>query len=149
QDSVRNGLAAVTESDWVVIHDGARPCVDTATLERGLAAARETGAAIAAVPVKDTIKVVDSRNTVVTTPSRDTLWAVQTPQVFRTRLLIEAHDAVRDDVTDDASMVERNGGVVKVFMGSYDNIKVTTPEDLAIAEAFLSRKTRPVAGRAR
>lgn len=146
QDSVRNGLERVSDAEWVMIHDGARPCLDRDMLLRGLKAANETGAAIAAVPVKDTIKVVSEDNNVVDTPARDRLWAVQTPQIFRRTLLTRAHEEVREDVTDDARMVERIGGTVKVFMGSYENIKVTTPGDLAIVEAFLQHRAPSVAG---
>jgi 2-C-methyl-D-erythritol 4-phosphate cytidylyltransferase len=142
QDSVRNGLAAATGAEWVVVHDGARPCLDTAMIRRGLDAAKETGAAIAAVLVKDTIKIVDRNMAVVETPPRDGLWAVQTPQVFRTALLQRAHQTVKEDVTDDASMVERIGGKIKVFPGSYENIKVTTPEDLVVVEATLTKRLR-------
>ena len=122
---------------WIVVHDGARPCFGPDILERGLDAARETGAAVAAVPSKDTIKIVSPSHLVESTPLRDTLWMVQTPQVFRYDLLIQAHRTCEKTVTDDASMVESLGHKVKVFMGSYSNIKVTTPEDLAVAEIFL------------
>jgi 2-C-methyl-D-erythritol 4-phosphate cytidylyltransferase len=137
QDSVRNGLARLPDSDWVIVHDGARPFIDKDTIARGLAEAELTGAAVAAVPVKDTIKSADSELFVTQTLRRDGLWAVQTPQVFRRRLLDEAHRRVLDDVTDDAAMVERTGVRVRIFKGSYHNIKVTTPEDLPIAEAIL------------
>jgi 2-C-methyl-D-erythritol 4-phosphate cytidylyltransferase len=142
QDSVRKGLEAAKGAEWVIVHDGARPCVDVAMVQRGLDAAKETGAAIAAVQVKDTIKVVAKDMGVLDTPSRDSLWAVQTPQVFRTALLQQAHSAVAEDVTDDASMVERIGGKVRVFPGSYENIKVTTPEDLVVVEATLTKGLR-------
>ncbi len=139
QDSVRLGLERLPDgrNPWIVIHDGARPCFDPDILERGLDAAQETGAAVAAVPCKDTIKIVSSSHLVESTPPRDTLWMVQTPQVFRYDLLLQAHRTCEKTVTDDASMVESLGHKVKVFMGSYSNIKVTTPEDLAVAETFL------------
>ena len=101
----------------MLIHDGARPFVDQPTIERAVAAATEWGAAIAAVPVKDTIKVVDSGLSVVDTPSRDRLWAAQTPQAFRLDILLRAHSEVGRDVTDDAAMVEAIGHPVKLFMG--------------------------------
>ena len=91
------------------------------------------------MPVKDTIKVVDADGTVIETPDRAGLWAVQTPQVFRLDLLRAAYAAGDGDVTDDAALVERLGHAVKVFRGSYDNIKVTTPEDLDVAAALLRR----------
>lgn len=141
QDSVRLGLERLPRCEWVLVHDGARPCADAGIIERGLQAARETGAAVCAVPVKDTIKQVSPAGMVEATPPRDALWAVQTPQVFRYGLLREAHAHVTQDVTDDAAMVELCGGVVKVFMGSYANIKVTTPEDLLLADTLLRQRT--------
>ncbi len=105
---------------------------------RGLESAKETGAAVTAVPVKDTIKMVDSSLRVKSTPPRESLWAAQTPQIFRRDLLIEAHATILDDVTDDSTMLERLGYNVKLFVGSYDNIKVTTPQDVKLAEAILS-----------
>ena len=137
QDSVINGLRALGPVRWVMIHDGARPCIDEATLRRGVEAVRETGAAIAAVPVKDTVKTVDGDRLVTGTPSRETLWLAQTPQVFDYDVVLAAHLANRDDATDDAAVVERTGRRVKVFLGDYANIKVTTPEDLLVAGLFL------------
>ncbi len=144
QDSVRCGLERLADMHWVLVHDGARPCIDASLVERGLRHAAETGAATAAVPVKDTIKLAGADLLVDRTLPRDQLWAVQTPQVFLRALLAEAHQRVAEDVTDDAAMVERIGGKVRLFMGSYENIKVTTPEDVAIAEALL--RARGVAG---
>jgi len=140
QDSVRSGLDALTPCDWVIVHDGARPCLDLPMLERGLAAVQEAGAAVAGVPVKDTIKVVSDQGAVVDTPDRKSLWAAQTPQIFRYDLLRDAHDRCIEDVTDDAMMVESLGHSVKMFLGSYENLKVTTPEDLILAEAFLKQR---------
>ena len=140
QDSVRNGLNALSSCQWVIIHDGARPCLDEPMLQRGLEAARESGAAAAGVPVKDTIKVVSAQGMVSETPSREGLWAAQTPQVFRYSLLWEAHQTCTGTVTDDAAMVETVGGQVKMFLGSYENLKVTTPEDLDIAGLLLQRR---------
>ena len=140
QDSVRLGLDQLRPCRWVMVHDGARPCLDVALLERGLAAVRESGAALAGVPVKDTIKVVSSEGMVESTPPRDTLWLAQTPQIFRYDLLREAHVRCLQSVTDDAAMVESLGHKVKMFLGSYENLKVTTPGDLAIAEAVLRRR---------
>ena len=137
QDSVRYGLARIQDCEWAIVHDGARPCVDSALIERGLLEARETGAAVAAVPVRDTVKTASPSQMVSGTISREGLWAVQTPQVFKTSVLSRAHEDVADDVTDDASMVERVGGDIKIFMGAYQNIKVTSSEDLTIAEAIL------------
>lgn len=139
QDSVRLGLERLGPTPWVAIHDGARPCAGTELLNRGMEAARETGAAVAAVPAKDTIKVVSPAGLVLKTPPRDGLWLVQTPQVFRYDLLMQAHGAAQQDqnVTDDSELVEAMGNQVKVFMGSYDNLKVTTSEDLAAAEQII------------
>ena len=141
QDSVLLGLERLHSCQWVAVHDGARPCVGPELLERGLVAARETGAAVAAVPAKDTVKVVSSLGLVEATPPRDSLWMVQTPQVFRYDLLLRAHRDCINTVTDDAAIVENLGHGVKVFMGSYTNLKVTTPEDLALADALLRART--------
>jgi len=137
QDSVAAGLKQLKDCDWVVIHDGARPLVTKDLIERGLKAARETGAAVAAVPVTDTIKIAGDDKIVHQTPPRQKLWAVQTPQVFRTGLISEAYRKAEGEVTDDASLVERLGYKVKLYMGSYDNIKITTNNDLLIAEILL------------
>ena len=137
QDSVRNGLELLSPCDWVIVHDGARPCLDDAILQRGLDAAAECGSAVAGVPVKDTIKLVTPDQMVKDTPDRSQLWAAQTPQIFRYGLLLEAHRTCTQDVTDDAAMVESLGHPVKMFLGSYENIKVTTADDLVIAETFL------------
>ena len=137
QDSVRSGLESLSPCDLVVIHDGARPCLDHCMLSRGLAAAQEWGSAVAGVPVKDTIKVASSQDLVLDTPARETLWAAQTPQIFRYPLLWDAHQRCYRPFTDDAAMVESLGHPVKMFLGSYENLKVTTPEDLAVAEVFL------------
>ena len=136
QDSVANALDALDDVVIVLVHDGARPFVDDAVIARAIDAARECGAASAAVPVKDTIKVALPDMTVASTPPRDTLWAAQTPQSFDSELLRKAHSQISDDVTDDAAMVEMLGRPVKLFMGSHDNIKVTTPEDVPVAEAI-------------
>ena len=144
QDSVSEGLKRLDKVDWVLIHDGARPCVTQDIIERGLDAAQKTGAAIPAMPVADTIKVVSANSYVKDTPRRDTLQAVQTPQVFRFDIISEAHRKAKANVTDDAGMVESLGHKVKVFRGSYTNIKVTTPEDLVIAEAIIKSRGRTI-----
>ena len=138
QDSVRYGMDRLPDSDWIIVHDGARPLIDGGMIDRGLKEARGTGAAVAAVPVTDTIKSADAKLLVTETLPRGSLWSVQTPQVFRWDLLFEAHENVSDTVSDDASMVERIGGRVRIFMGSYANIKVTTFDDLSIAEAIIT-----------
>ena len=144
RDSVGKGLERLSGHGWIVVHDGARPFVTPDMVSRGLVEAAETGAAVAGVPVSDTIKSVDGNRLVTETLRRDGLWAVQTPQVFRRRLLAEAHRSLAGDFTDDASMVERMGVGVRVFQGMVRNIKVTTPDDLRIAEALL--ETGPLAG---
>ena len=136
QDSVAAGLSRLDQCHWVVIHDGARPLVTVDLIERGLEAARETGAAIAAVPVTDTIKVASEEGFIQGTPPRQSLWAAQTPQVFRFDIITEAYRQAKYEVTDDARLVEQLGHKVKLYMGSYDNIKVTTPDNLAIAEVL-------------
>jgi len=136
QDSVLAGLSRLSNCQWVVIHDGARPLLTVDLIEQGLAEARETGAAAAAVPVTDTIKVAEGDRIVHQTPPRQNLWAVQTPQVFGYPIIAEAHHKAKGDVTDDASLVEQLGYKVKLYMGSYDKIKVTTPDDLVLAEVL-------------
>jgi 2-C-methyl-D-erythritol 4-phosphate cytidylyltransferase len=142
QDSVAAGLNHLKDCGWVVIHDGARPFVTVDLIERGLEAARETGAAVAAVPVKDTIKVAGDNRIVHQTPPRQNLWAIQTPQVFLIDIINEAYKKANGDVTDDASLVEQLGHKVKLYMGTYDNIKITTPEDLALAEVLWQKHER-------
>jgi 2-C-methyl-D-erythritol 4-phosphate cytidylyltransferase len=141
QDSVRAGLDALGPCQWAVVHDGARPLVTPRLIEDGLAAARETGAAICAVPLSDTLKRVSESQEVERTVEREGLWLVQTPQVFRYDLLLGAHRRATVEATDDAALVEAMGGRVRVYMGSPRNIKVTTPEDLALAEALVRRET--------
>ena len=140
QDSVRLGLESLGPCDWVLVHDGARPCLDHSLLERGWDAVRRFGAALAGVPVKDTIKVVSPEQIVQETPPREGLWAAQTPQFFRYDLLQRAHQQCRESVTDDAAMVERLGHPVHMFLGSYENLKITTRDDLTIAEALLTSR---------
>ncbi|MDI3310542.1 MAG: 2-C-methyl-D-erythritol 4-phosphate cytidylyltransferase [Thermoanaerobacterium sp.] len=141
QESVFNGLKAVdSRCDIVMIHDGARPFIDKATLQKGIEESKVHSAVGIAVPVKDTIKVVDDGNFVVATPDRTYLMAIQTPQIFEYKLIYEAHLKAMEDGflgTDDTVLVERLGHKVKLVEGSYRNIKITTPEDLIISEAFL------------
>ena len=145
QMSVYNGVRALSaDVDFVVVHDGVRPFVTDETIAACLTAADECGAAVAAVPVKDTIKISDENAFIVETPARERLWAVQTPQVFRKSLLAEAHQTAREQqrtATDDAALVEQLGFPVKLVMGNYANLKITTPEDLRVAEALLSDAT--------
>jgi 2-C-methyl-D-erythritol 4-phosphate cytidylyltransferase len=140
QDSVQQGLDRVKDSPWVLIHDGVRPFIDDSMVAAGIEAAREHGAAVAAVPVKDTIKVVNADHLVRNTPKRESLWIAQTPQVFRTEVIRAAYRDAFGDFTDDAMLLERLGQPVKVYQGSYENIKITTPEDLDLAECILRRR---------
>lgn len=140
QDSVREGLKRLGPCDFVVIHDGARPCLTVDLVERGLKEARTTGVAIAAVPASDTVKQVNSEKEIVRTIPRNELWLAQTPQVFKVEILKKAYEEVTENVTDDASLAEHLGHKVRVYMGSYQNVKVTTREDLALAEAILARR---------
>jgi 2-C-methyl-D-erythritol 4-phosphate cytidylyltransferase len=139
QDSVRNGLEALASCQWVVVHDGARPLVTAALIERGLEAAKKTGAAIAALPIGDTVKEVEPPDLIGRTLSRGRLWAAQTPQVFRYDILRQAHQQAQGEATDDAALVEMLGYQVRVFEGSPRNIKVTTAADLAVVEALLAQ----------
>jgi 2-C-methyl-D-erythritol 4-phosphate cytidylyltransferase len=140
QQSVAAGLGRLKNCRWVVIHDGARPLVTEAIIEAGLEAVKETGAAVSALPVTDTIKLASEGGFILGTPPRQRLWAVQTPQVFRFDIIAEAHRRAEGMATDDSLLVERLGGKVKLYMGSYDNIKITTANDLALAKALLERK---------
>jgi 2-C-methyl-D-erythritol 4-phosphate cytidylyltransferase len=142
QDSVRSGLDSLAKltptPQWVMIHDGARPLVTFDILEAGLIAAQECNAAIAAVAVKDTIKQVE-QGWISSTLDRSQLWAIQTPQVFSFPLIHHAYQTVasKQEFTDDAALLEHLGKRVAVFNGSYRNIKITTQEDLLIAEALI------------
>lgn len=140
QDSVRVGMEALEGCRWAVIHDGARPLVTGELIAEGLRAARLSGAAVAAVPAKDTVKVVGPEGLVLRTLPRNEVWLAQTPQVFDYGLIRRAHQLTEEDVTDDATLVERLGEPVRVYLGSYENIKVTTPEDLALAELLAARR---------
>jgi 2-C-methyl-D-erythritol 4-phosphate cytidylyltransferase len=145
QESVYNGLQrAKAETDLVLIHDGVRPFVSRQVVLATVEAAKEVGAAVAAVPIIDTIKRVDTDGLVIETLQRGQLWSIQTPQVFRYALLMQAHRAVLEHgiiATDDAALVERIGGIVKVVRGSYENLKITSEEDLPLADLILKRRT--------
>jgi len=134
QDSVREGIHRLVDCEWVMIHDGARPFLTWDLIRSGIEAAMETGAAVAVVPVKDTIKLADDAGLVTKTFQRNKVWAAQTPQIFRFDIISRAYREVTTEVTDDAAAVERLGYKVKLYTGAYSNIKVTTPEDLALAE---------------
>ena len=143
--SVYQGLLAAEEAGYVYIHDGARPFVDAAILSDAKACVEQYQACVAGMPVKDTIKIVDAEDFAKETPERKYVWQVQTPQVFSYALVREAYDMLMEDqdaysVTDDAMVVETMLNYpVKLFQASYKNIKITTPEDLQIAELFVQR----------
>ncbi len=141
QESVRNGVRALSpDCTLAAIHDGARPLVTPEVFARCIEAARSCGAATAAVPVKDTIKLADEAGRVLDTPDRSRLWAVQTPQIFdRERYLRAAEEAERRGLscTDDCQLFEAMGWEVQLVMGDYRNLKLTTPEDFLAAGAYL------------
>ena len=141
QDSVYNGLKSLDKNcNIVLIHDGARPFVSDKIINKSIEEAKENKAVVVGVPVKDTIKVIDNDNNIVDTPNRSLLWAVQTPQTFDYNLLIKSYeDAFKDNFygTDDAMLVERIGYKVKMVEGSYNNIKITTQEDLNLGNQIL------------
>ncbi len=143
QYSVNNGLNAVSaDCDVVLIHDGVRPFVEDKYIKRLIDTALEYGACVLGVPVKDTIKVCDSEGTIVSTPERSTLWAAQTPQCFKYDVIKKAYEsAMRDGIlgTDDCMLAERTGVRVKMAEGDYNNIKITTPEDLYLGERILEK----------
>ena len=147
--SVLSGIKATGECDYVFIHDGARPFVTQEILARLLETVKESHACVAGMPVKDTIKIANAEGFIETTPKRELVWMIQTPQVFTYNLIRKAYLILEKDeysllqkgisITDDAMVVEKLlGERVKLVEGSYQNIKITTPEDLAIAEGFLN-----------
>jgi 2-C-methyl-D-erythritol 4-phosphate cytidylyltransferase/2-C-methyl-D-erythritol 2,4-cyclodiphosphate synthase len=144
QDSVRKGLSAIVDKcNVVIIHDGVRPLLTEEMLNQVVAAAKSDGASSIGVKVKDTVKQTTDDNLVAATLPRNNLWLTQTPQAFAFDVLQRAYDAAASDKfygTDDASLVERIGVKVKMIAGSYENIKITTPDDLIIAEAFIKNK---------
>lgn len=145
-DSVYEGLCA-TDAEYVLIHDGARPVLTSDMIDRMIQGVENTGACIAAMPVKDTIKLSDEHKQVASTPDRKHLWMVQTPQCFARTLLEESYEILKckqkagenvPDITDDAMIVEyATGKKIALVEGAYTNLKITTPEDLAVAEIFL------------
>lgn len=147
QDSVRNGLldCCARLDDLVLIHDGARPLLNPQLIDRVACAARDHGAAVVGVPVKDTIKQVAVDHSVLATPPRESLWQAQTPQAFRYEIIFAAHEAAwRQQFrgTDDASLVEWSGGRVVMVEGDSRNLKITTPDDLLLAGALLGQSEK-------
>ncbi|MBQ4282550.1 MAG: 2-C-methyl-D-erythritol 4-phosphate cytidylyltransferase [Lachnospira sp.] len=143
--SVLNGLRAISGCDYVYVHDGARPCVSSGIIRKCLDEVQIYKACVAAVPVKDTIKVADDNGFAVETPDRSLLWQIQTPQCFEYSLVKYAYEAMavddnRGNITDDAMVVEKyTDARVKMTKSEYENIKITTPEDIMIAESFLNK----------
>ncbi|MBP3192027.1 2-C-methyl-D-erythritol 4-phosphate cytidylyltransferase [Natronogracilivirga saccharolytica] len=141
-DSVRNGLHALKDDDitMILVHDAVRPCFPLDAVEQAIDEARTSGAAIIAVPARDTVKMVDGNNVITSTPDRERVWLAQTPQVFRKELFVRAYDKLGDKAylaTDDASVVEQAGYPVRVVHGTHDNIKVTYRPDLQFAGIWL------------
>lgn len=146
QDSIYNALKVLDEkSDIVLIHDGARPFIENTTVLKLIEETKKTGAAIVAVPVKDTVKVIGEDRKIESTPKRSSLWAAQTPQAFDRNIIVEAHEQAHKDGflgTDDSMLVEKMGVRVGIVEGSYENIKITTPEDLDIAQMILNKQKK-------
>ncbi len=140
QDSAREGLKRLQGVDVAIVHDGARACVSSDIITRGLSAVKATGAAVAAVRMTDNVRVVNERFEVVGSYPKEGSWIIQTPQLFSYDLIMKAHEAVREEVLDDASMVEKIGGKVVLFEGSYTNIMITRKADIWIAEHILSSR---------
>lgn len=147
--SVYEGLKAAEGSDYILIHDGARPCVTAKMIQVAMDEVRVSGACVIGMPVKDTIKISDSSGFAVGTPDRSSLWLIQTPQAFSYLLIMDAYTKLfekeenQQGITDDAMVVEKmTDRKVKLVCGSYENIKVTTPEDIAVAEIFLSKRLK-------
>lgn len=142
---LKDGKLTVQNTDgYVFIHDSARPFTDEAILKRGLESVEMHQACVIGVPSKDTVKIADVDGFADTTPDRDCVWIIQTPQIFKTSLIIEAYSRLMGEqciqVTDDAMVVEQKLGIpVKLVKGSYENIKITTPEDLELAEVLVKR----------
>ncbi len=139
--SVYEGLKAVKNTDYVLIHDGARPFINTDMIQRSIEAVRLHDACVVGMPVKDTIKILDADHFVADTPERDLVWQIQTPQTFAYSLIFAAYREImkRDDIqiTDDAMVLEHmTGKKIRVIEGDYRNIKITTPEDMAVARAY-------------
>lgn len=146
QDSVKNGIDALSKDvDIVVIHDGVRPLVTREMIEQSIHSAQRFGAVVLAMPVKETIKMAHADGTVLKTLDRESLWHIQTPQAFQAHVIKQAYQKAAKDGfvgTDDASLVERLGMKVHILPGSYTNIKITTSEDLILANLFLGMKTQ-------
>ena len=143
QESVSNAVETVDNADMLIIHDGARPLVTENEISNTLRVAQEKGAAAVGVKVKDTIKVVDRNNKIINTPQRSSLIAIQTPQIFKFDKYVKAMKLAKEqnkDFTDDCKLLENAGEDVLVVDGEYTNIKITTPEDIPVAESILNAR---------
>ena len=151
--SVFQGLSVLPQVDYVLIHDGARPFLTTDIIERSIKGAIENRACVVGMPVKDTIKIADDNQNIETTPERSRVWQIQTPQSFCYSLIKEAYERLLQQeqegnlhnlsITDDAMVVEHFMKCkVKLIQGSYENIKITTPEDMLVAQAFIQKKEK-------
>lgn len=145
-DSVYAGLCACENCEYVFIHDGARPFVTEEIIVRTKEAVKKYGACIAGMPSKDTVKFADENGMVESTPNRSRVWSIQTPQVFAYKLIRNAHEKARQydmkEITDDSMLIEQYGGVkVRLVEGSYENLKITTPEDILVAEKILEKNS--------
>ena len=141
QDSVSNGLKLISaDTDFVIVHDGARPLITPDIIEKAISDAKIYGAAVVGVPIKDTLKRVDKDLMVCDTVDRSIIWQAQTPPVFKYEIITRAYKNAKSKATDDSKLVEDLGIKVKMVMGLYENIKITTPEDLIAAEAIIRRR---------
>lgn len=143
QQSVMNAVETIDECDYLIIHDGARPLITEKEIKDTLASAIQNGAAAVGVMVKDTIKVVDSNKQIVSTPDRSTLVSIRTPQIFEFKMYVDAVEKTKTDgkdFTDDCQLIEYFGKPVFTVIGDYGNIKITTPEDLPMAEGVLKMR---------
>ncbi|MDD5167358.1 MAG: 2-C-methyl-D-erythritol 4-phosphate cytidylyltransferase [Syntrophales bacterium] len=144
QDSVRSGISAIeNDIDIVIIHDAVRPFISQELIRQVVMEAAKSGAVVVAVPVKETVKLCKKGNMVASTPSRNQVWLAQTPQAFQREIIIRAYEAALKDGfygTDDAGLVERIGLDVKIIPGTYDNIKITTPDDLMLARVLIKKE---------
>ena len=146
-ESVYKALQEIEPEGYVFIHDGARPFVDEPIIERTYQAAKKYRACVAGMPSKDTVKIVDEKGFAINTPERRLVWCIQTPQVFETALIRQAYFQLMENeenetgITDDAMVVERmENCAVKLVEGSYENMKITTPEDLVVAESLIKKR---------
>lgn len=147
--SVYAGLLAVSATGYVLIHDGARPLITSEKINEAIKEVKRTGACVVGVPVKDTIQIADEKGDIVSTPVRSRTWIAQTPQCFAYEMALSSYKRAVEsgdtDITDDAMVVQRYGSrKVQMLLGDYENIKVTTPEDISIAELFLQKKLKKV-----